>query len=434
MADNIQSLTFPVNTTTPGVIKTYKAEVNKQNGAMVVYDTTNLLQKDAVLRSDPATVDGKRLYKTDFVGTPSTLDKQFLLNNVSPAANNQRAAYINKNFTPEQKNTLFSGMPGVTNTATTSSSPDQQGGNGTDQQRNTPGGSIGFPIPKVDDKNEKVFPNISILTYPIKMADTQQDRIKFSAVEYLAPGVGQLGVTGLKGPNRKNPRKQVGPTVFLPIQSGINDSNSVDWQGGNLNEIDRRVANLALNSMEGGVKDLTSKFSEAVTQVMRDIGVNEGAIRVALAGEAAGVQNLLGRFGAVLNPNLELLFTGPQLRPFSFNFRLSAREEEEAKTIKNIIKFFKLNMATKKTPDGIFLRSPNTFFIEYQYGKDKTKPHPGINLIKECALVDCSVDYTPNGTYMTYEDGTMVTYTMSLSFQELEPIYDEDYNGHAIGY
>jgi len=29
---------------------------------------------------------------------------------------------------------------------------------------------------------------------------------------------------------------------------------------------------------------------------------------------------------------------------------------------------------------------------------------------------------------MTYEDGTMVAYTISLSFQELTPIYDTDYD------
>jgi hypothetical protein len=34
--------------------------------------------------------------------------------------------------------------------------------------------------------------------------------------------------------------------------------------------------------------------------------------------------------GAILNPNLELLFNGPQLRPFNFTFRLSPREEKEA--------------------------------------------------------------------------------------------------------
>ena len=55
-------------------------------------------------------------------------------------------------------------------------------------------------------------------------------------------------------------------------------------------------------------------------------------IAVALAGEAVGAQGLLSRAtGTVLNPNLELLFQGPQLRPFTFQFRLSPRGIEELK-------------------------------------------------------------------------------------------------------
>ena len=91
-------------------------------------------------------------------------------------------------------------------------------------------------------------------------------------------------------------------------------------------------------------------------------------------------------------------------------------------------------MAVKKSDGaGIFLKAPNTFMIEYKFNGGSTT-HPGINQIKECALLSCSVEYTPLGTYMTYPDGTMVSYSMSLSFQELEPLYDKDYDGHPIGY
>ena len=42
-------------------------------------------------------------------------------------------------------------------------------------------------------------------------------------------------------------------------------------------------------------------------------------------------------------------------------------------------------------------------------------------------MLSCTVNYTPNGTYMTYEDSSMVTYQMTLAFQELDPIYNADY-------
>ena len=37
------------------------------------------------------------------------------------------------------------------------------------------------------------------------------------------------------------------------------------------------------------------------------------------------------------------------------------------------------------------------------------------------------VNYTGSGTYATYPDGTPVHLTLQLKFQELNPIYAEDY-------
>ena len=55
--------------------------------------------------------------------------------------------------------------------------------------------------------------------------------------------------------------------------------------------------------------------------------------------------------------------------------------------------------------------------------------HPAINIIKTCALLSMDVQYTPNGTYMTYEDPyrTMQAYQLTMQFGELDPIYDGDY-------
>lgn len=95
-------------------------------------------------------------------------------------------------------------------------------------------------------------------------------------------------------------------------------------------------------------------------------------------------------------------------------------------------------MAVRKE-QGLFLKAPHVFTIQYMKGE--VPQHPGINLIsptddtKACALTNCSVDYTPLGTYSTYEDGTMTAYTLSLQFQELTPIYDSDYtDAQSIGY
>jgi hypothetical protein len=57
------------------------------------------------------------------------------------------------------------------------------------------------------------------------------------------------------------------------------------------------------------------------------------------------------------------------------------------------------------------------------------KAHPYLNRFKECALSSCNVEYTPDGTYMTYDgpEKSMTAYRLSLTFQELEPLFDDEY-------
>jgi hypothetical protein len=88
-------------------------------------------------------------------------------------------------------------------------------------------------------------------------------------------------------------------------------------------------------------------------------------------------------------------------------------------------------MSVKTSSSNVFLKAPNIFKIQYQTFNTNGDEilHPSLNIIKECALKSCDVQYTPDGTYMTYDDPfrTMTSYQLSLSFGELDPIYDSDY-------
>lgn len=296
-------------------------------------------------------------------------------------------------------------------------------------QPGTPGTSTPTSPP-----NQNTGASSGVLKYPLKMKD-DQDRIMFHAHEYKSGGrlVGDIFNFEL------NPVQYIplGERVFLPIQSSITDQNSVGWEPDTLNPIEIAAAKYSNNLITSSTKDIGTVASGgiggALNLIKNDPRLQE-AIKTYIIGQAIGVNNLQSRLqGQVLNPNLELLFQGPQLRPFSFAFKLSPRSAEEAKIVKKIANYFKKNMAVKKDSSNIFLKAPNVFKIQYQYGSGKE--HPGLNLIKMCALTNCSVDYTPNGTYMTYPEGTMVSYSISLSFQELTPIYSDDYtDAQSIGY
>ena len=93
-------------------------------------------------------------------------------------------------------------------------------------------------------------------------------------------------------------------------------------------------------------------------------------------------------------------------------------------------------MAVQNTSENLFLKSPNVFQIKYHLAGDTKGDHPSLNRIKICALQSCSVDYTPDGSYMTFNDAgaTMTSYNLTLQFQELEPVTTNDYATDKISY
>ena len=278
------------------------------------------------------------------------------------------------------------------------------------------------------------------LVYPFDLRTSKQDRIKFTVFEYAGADIKGntediFSPTGA-GKIINRTLKNIKGSVTLPIQPSITDSNTVDWSGATLNGFQAAAFGKSLQLMES--KDIASFMSNLMGSVEKSAkGISAGggnnpvaqALKVFLAQEAIGIQGLLSRAsGAVLNPNLELLFNGPQLRPFNFTFRLSPRDAPEATQVRKIIRFFKQNMAVRTAKNNLFLKAPHVFGIQYQVS-DTDDSHKSLNRIKNCALLSCDVDYTPDGTYMTFNDParTLTSYQLSLRFSELEPVLDEDY-------
>ena len=281
------------------------------------------------------------------------------------------------------------------------------------------------------------------MRYPLTIAE-DQDVITFTALTYA---VKKLEGFTFGGRERVGPRGGGGRskgTVTLPIQSGIKDQNAAGWGEDSMTAVDIAKAGLALKTITGGVAGFDESINKIADQVKGSTADFEKLVASTFAEKAAGVKGLLARTqGVIQNPNLELLFQKPSLRPFTFTFKLSARSADEAKMIVKIIRFFKQNMAPQKgggsggASANLFLKAPNTFQVHYLHRG--TNEHPYIGRMKECALTSFEVDYTPDGNYSTYKDGFMTSYTMTLTMKELEPVFYEDYNdpdipADAIGY
>lgn len=148
-------------------------------------------------------------------------------------------------------------------------------------------------------------------------------------------------------------------------------------------------------------------------------------------GANVSLNQLLARqSGQIFNPNMELLFNSPSLRNFTFSFKMTPRSADESEEIKSIIRFFKRGMAPKANGNGLFLKTPNVFELRYRQGNNE---HSFLHRFKQCFLTNISVNYTGDGVYSTYNDGTPVSMVMTLMFKELAPIYDIDYDDYTTG-
>jgi len=85
----------------------------------------------------------------------------------------------------------------------------------------------------------------------------------------------------------------------------------------------------------------------------------------------------------------------------------------------------KKDMAPVKEDPALWLKPPCLWQLDYLYNGDEQ--HPFMNKFKPCALTSFNVDYTPAGSYMTYDGGSMTAYKIQMTFNEIEPVYRGDY-------
>ena len=451
MADpSIQELTF--NVTDPNLpsigplksVRNWRLDVKKDGsdiGSYVLYDITAVTGAGPVLRNNKVQTGTDSKGNPQYAWQTSVVDsyvstynnlseasKKFLIETMASNADKKRADFINSSYNQKQKNDLFPNMSGVRNTAPPAPpAPTKPGGD----DKSKPLGTTTVKL-SISDSAKVRRKYGEDLCYPVDMKRTTQDRIRFAMLRY-----GSQQIEGASFKLGKRTFEGGLGSVILPIPQGITDDNGVEWGGQTLNPINAYLAGASLNIARSddygeSLRNELGKAAEATKNIILKSGGGDAG-KLYLAQEAVGIQGLLSRAtGAIVNPNLELLFGGPTLRQFNFVFKLSARDQPEAAEIRKIIRFFKQGSSVKSgAADGLFLKAPNVFNIQYKTfnGEGKMINHPSLNRIKTCALLGCSVDYTPDGSYMTYNDParTMTSYQLTLRFSELTPVIEDDY-------
>ena len=300
-----------------------------------------------------------------------------------------------------------------------------------------------------------------------------QDHLVISQYRYKPPrakdiwGPDKSSVSDLltKGLARSSPLDEFLGLVRMPMPNAIQDSNNVAWGedtvnaleaaalsaagGGFGDDIAAAVIGAGIGVGSGGNPLETAQGAVATNLVRKAIqdlnpgDINNSILRPELQSrilstlgiETSAEAILARKEGVVPNSNLELLFSGPTLRQFSFVYKMSPRSKPEASIVNQILRFFKQGMSARKQNAkgggelaggrSYFLGTPNVFRLQYR--TDENEAIKGLNRIKTCALTGTSVNYTPEGAFASYEKGQPVSVLLTLAFQELEPIYDSDY-------
>ena len=312
-------------------------------------------------------------------------------------------------------------------------------------------------------RNRSILNRGNVYAYPLDI-DLDQDHFKITKYKYVRPNINQSKSARVKNIKGKYTNvagdsvigSEIDGSVILPMPKAT-DANAAQWGGSDLTATDllalQTATTIDKNSTAAGLSKI---FGRSLTGLKNDqmreqgienarrgrAGENESLAGNIISGgqaiNAQAISKLTGLLGAnfdtdvflartggrVLNPNAEMLFQGPVIRDFSFEFQMIARSKREGEEIREIIRFFKLGMAPK-FQNIAFLANPDVFKLEY---RNSDGPLKTVNRFNPggLALTALKTDYAPNGYWAAYTDSQPVALKLAMSFTELRPIYHGD--------
>jgi hypothetical protein len=168
-------------------------------------------------------------------------------------------------------------------------------------------------------------------------------------------------------------------------------------------EMGKELAGQAFQVGKGAIDKVKSGEETNVTGALK-AAIIAGAVKG--LGDAAGSSatakaGTFALLGGVVNPMLEMLYSAPDFRSFTFEFIFYPRDEREALEVQNILERLRFHQAPEldDSSGGVLLIPPSEFELQFYYAG---KPNPNIPPIARCVLTNISMDYAPNG-WSSYE-------------------------------
>ena len=234
------------------------------------------------------------------------------------------------------------------------------------------------------------------------------------------------------------------------MPEGVAASYKANWDG---KAFGNAVAGILKNSGKGAsgdyigaIKGLADTASDAWEKAPAILGAQAvSSIAKRISGDSIGIQDIFSSVGgAILNPNVELIFGGHDLRTLQLTFKMVPYNKKEAEEIRDIVKIFKqamlpkFNGASSMTKfwsdtgntqkdlggDGNgFIAVPNLCKISFMQGSSESSILPKYKL---CSITDFDVNYSPDGVYAVGPDGYPIATQITVNLMETKLVYAED--------
>lgn len=238
---------------------------------------------------------------------------------------------------------------------------------------------------------------------------------------------------------------------YTQIDLGVLGVSTVAAMGGDITNTD----NLAAAVQSASDAALPEFAGSAISQLANGLSQAGGLA----GGLNANALQALTR-GRVFNPFKEQVFTGMRFRSHSFNFKLVSRDEQEAREVKNILRYFKegatpavtgtkigVDIDDKGTGIGTgldaassqrFFQIPDSFNIDFVRmsadGKSlNTNGQPLHFKIHPSVCTGININYAPDGQYTAFKNAqdiksgvSVPAVDLSLQFTELKLVTNND--------
>lgn len=228
-------------------------------------------------------------------------------------------------------------------------------------------------------------------------------------------GVGAAAIVGSQA-SFQRPMKRLTTAIALHVPNQLLTSYRMNWSDEEMGltgalaalstnpEISRKLQQFSENKSGSSAVDAASEIAKGAGSAIASVVLQQDAALSAFSGLAA-------------NPRKEQLFKSVDFRRFTMEYQFSPRSAQEANNVKEIIRLFKYHMHPEfKDPSSFLYIYPSEFEIFVYTG---TQENQNIHRFTTSVLTELTVNYTPNGNFTTFADGTPTQINVNMSFVEI---------------